>query len=514
MIVSLKKTAEKQLIGTKALNLAVLSQKYPVPPGFVLTSDTFQNFLETSGVGKKANQLLKTISQENCAEISNTIQMWIKESSLAGHIVEELHDAYYALNIDETHSLQQMMDASHDPLVIVRPSPMHTEKNVHVAVAGIEGIEQLKTAILECWASFYSEDALAQNLHTTPHFAVIVQKMIESTASGVLHTSYKMNSGEVLIYGCKGLGTVLSTGLIVPDKYFITKHSLNIASIELGKQLFMVEHDAETKKIAKVYLQEEYSKKQKISDKHIGELTLYSKEIEEMFGKQMEVEFAIHKDALYFVNAQEAELHVHEEKKQEPVQEQTYEEMEKKEQEISQVLTEELENDVLVVNALNPQEENIVSPQEPVYEQPHSIVADPNDINAVIMGIDFNKLVQETEAIQQHPSEPAHSYVFAEEQKQAEHITEKIVQEEQEQVDIEEVSEVNKKELTAFEKTAGELIIHCFKEIKSTLSQDQWSNSPELRHIAVLAHNYSQKKVAPTPAQIKFAMDAVEKVKK
>jgi hypothetical protein len=45
------------------------------------------------------------------------------------------------------------------------------------------------------------------------------------------------------------------------------------------------------------------------------------------------------------------------------------------------------------------------------------------------------------------------------------------------------------------------------------MPKEQWASSPELRHVAVLAQNFSQKNVAPTAAQVKLAMDAVEKGK-
>jgi phosphoenolpyruvate synthase/pyruvate phosphate dikinase len=507
MIVLLKNATEKQIGGQKALNLAILSQKFPVPSGFVITANTFQSFVANSGILKKINELLPTVTENTIQSISTLIQDLILTAQIPEEMIAELHDAYYSLNMEENHSLQEMMDKSHEPFVIVRPSPMHNEKGLHASFVGISGMENLQTTILQCWASFYSEEALAAGINKEPQFAVIVQQMIDSTSSGVLHTSYKMNSQEVLILACKGLGNVLSTGLIVPDRYFITKQSLNIASIEVGKQPFMIEKDKESHKITKVYLQEEFSKKQKISDKHIGELTLYSKEIENVFPRPMEVDFAIFKDTIYFVNCVEAEWLKQKPEivvASKPLQEMSLEEIEKKEDEISHHITEELEQDLLIAKAAEQQEKQY---QEKFI--PH-VNSDPNDINSLVLSVDFDQLLQETTDLSEVKQES--SYVVHDEKNQIPIVTEPVI-DTKENIEIKEAKK-NTNTLTEFEKITGELIVHCFKEVKSALPQEQWSSSPELRHLAVLAQNYSQKNVAPSPAQVKFAMDAVERVKK
>jgi pyruvate,water dikinase len=498
MLIPLKKALHRESVGQKALNLAILSQKFPVPPGFVIPAEVFQQYVAVD------NNVFQNITEQNILDVSTALQQQVMKTVLPQEFIEELHDMYCSLNIEETHSIQHMLDTNHEPLVIVRPCPLHTEKGLHSSVLGVQGIEQLKTAILECWASFFSEDALRAHIHATMQFAVIVQKMIDSSSSGILHTSYKMNKDEVMIFGCKGLGIALSTGLIVPDKYFITKKSLAIASIELGRQPFMIEHDKETKKVAKMYLQEDFGKKQKVLDKHIGELTLYSKEIEELFGKPMEIEFAIFKDMVYFVNVTEEEIPPQEQPVQKSLEEMSVEEIQKKEDEISHHITEELEKDLLIAKAVEKQEEMMQQTKFIPIQNP-----DPHDINSLVLSVDFDRLLEETKDFE--PAKEQQVYVASEQKKELSSVTEPIAPEEQVQIAE---AKMNNNSLNAFEKTAGELIISCFKELKNALPKEQWSSSPELRHVAVLAQNYSQKNVAPTPAQVKFAMDAVEKVKK
>jgi len=327
-IVTLKKATKESLhiVGEKAVRLAVLSQKFSVPPAFIITAAAFDQFLTNNQIKKQAKEMLEQIEEENetkIQEASDAIKLLIFNAPLPEELREEVHDAYYALNIDETHSLNDLMETGEEPIVVLRPSPIHDEQaNLHESMLGVQGMQNIESAILQVWASFYNPEAISvmikskieeqkkeepKQTQKEMRFAVIVQKMVDSQASGVIHTSYKMNKEEVLILGCKGLGTALNSGLISPDKYFITKKSLNIASIEVGKQPFMLERDFDTNKIAKIYMQEEYSKKQKITDRHIGELTLLGNTIEQIFGKPQEVDFAIYKEVISILGARDAE---------------------------------------------------------------------------------------------------------------------------------------------------------------------------------------------------------------
>lgn len=531
-IVTLKKATRESLglIGKKAVMLALLSQQFKVPPAFIVTKTAIGLILKP--VEKQVEEFLKTDS-ERCGVIAEQLQNEILQTEIPEELKEEIHDAYFSLNIEEGQSLNDLMKQGEEPIVAVR----HGNSNgaPYNTILGVQGMKALEHAIKACIASVYSAEALEYRGETKKeqgNFAVIIQRMIDATASGIMHTSYKMNEEEVLIFGCKGLGTALESGLIQPDKYFITKKTLSLAAVELGKQPFMLERDFETNTIAKIYLQEEYSKKQKIPDRHLGELTLMSREIEKMFGKPQEISFGISKEALFFFGAKEAGWHKEMQKSEVPktmrvqkIMEQTKEEIEKKEEEISAHITEELNHDTLVARALseteNPQQEEGAIDAEQQLNPINSTGAsyDPNDINSVVLSIDFNALVEETRHVVEQQQKPSSSIILPEQKTTAEIMTEPLSEDvgEQEGEDaVEEITRIgarNEMPLSAIEKTAGEIIIHCFKELKAITPQEQWSSSPELRHVAVLAQNFSQKNVAPTALQVKFAMDAVERLK-
>ncbi len=560
-IVTLKKATKKSLhlVGEKAIQLAVLAQKFHVPPAFIVTAAAFDQFLSINAIKKQAHEMLEQIDEEDEVKIeqaSDSIRTLILSAPFPKELREEMHDAYYALNIDETHSLNDLMEIGEESIVAIRPSPIGQEqRDLHQSQVVVEGMQNIENAILQVWALFYSSQAIGIMLkrrkaeetnQSEMHFAVIIQKMIDSQAAGVIHTSYKMNKEEVLILGCKGLGAALQSGLITPDKYFITKKSLNIASIEVGKQPFMLERDFDTNKIARIYMQDEYSKKQKISDRHIGELTLLGNTIEQLFGKPQEVDFAIYKEVISILGARDAAWYKEsmekaaQQKEAAPQwKEPSPEETEQKEKEISTSITQELEQDTLVVSALSGTAQRVLGESPQAVQQAYAenveqqaVPVDPNDINALILSIDFNAVLNEvaqtagaqiaaaSTVLSSAQTPPVQTASVILEKQAAVVITETVVEheevaqeEEKEEIIAKPVQTIQQKELSAFEKIAGNLIIHCFKEVKEKVPKEQWAASPELRHLAVLAQNFSQKNVAPTPAQVKFALDAMEKVK-
>ncbi|MBI5073035.1 hypothetical protein HZA99_04410 [Candidatus Woesearchaeota archaeon] len=541
-IVTLKKATPEvlSLVGQKAVHCGFLAQKFPIPSAFIITAAAFSQFLKENNLDKKIQQFITHLNPANTAQLEQTettIRNMILAAQIPEALEEEITDSYYSLNINADTSISNLMEQGEDPVIVLRPSPIgYNGKNIHESQVGIQGKENMKTAILECWSSFYSAESLKMQKQKQCNFAVIVQKMIDSQASGIFYTSYKMNAEEVLILACKGLGTALQTGLIVPDRYFITKKTLNTAAMEFGRQQFFMERDFETNKLTKECMPDEYAKKQKLTAAVIGELALMSNTIETMFAKPQAVDFAVYKDAIWLLGTEEAEWYqekINKEAKEMqrrenllkvPVQKE--EELMQKEQEISRVLTKELEEDALVVGALLGSAGTAGITTE-MREQPHSIVqpmeakmsSDPNDINSIIQGMDFTAALSEVSknAGQQQAQtfSQSVSVIFEEHKQTAQAVTEAVAEDErenpEEEMSLEE--EPLKKEMTLLEKSAGDLLVHCFHEIKAAIPTEQWAATPAVRHLAVLVQNFSQKKIPPNPAQVKFALDAVEKVK-
>lgn len=136
--------------------------------------------------------------------------------------------------------------------------------------------EDLISKIKECWNSVKSDRVLSyagrQNLSEEQlAMAVIIQKMIDSKASGVMFTAnpVSQNKNEMMIESVLGLGEALVQGSVTPDNFIVDKESLEIKSKDLQND------------------------KQTISDENVKKLTKIGKRIEDHYGSPQDIEWAI-----------------------------------------------------------------------------------------------------------------------------------------------------------------------------------------------------------------------------
>lgn len=97
-------------------------------------------------------------------------------------------------------------------------------------------------SIQKCWESIKSERVLSyiqkQNLSKDQlKVAVIIQKMIDAKAAGVIFTANPVTSDrdEIMIESVLGLGESLVQGLVTPDNFIVDKKTLEIKSKDLQK---------------------------------------------------------------------------------------------------------------------------------------------------------------------------------------------------------------------------------------------------------------------------------------
>ncbi len=213
-------------VGGKGASLGEMAKAgIPVPPGFVIT---------TEARGKiKEEEILKAYDELDAKKVA------VRSSGVA----EDSSQASWA-------------------------GQLETYLNV--------GREDLINKVKECWNSIKSERALSyakgQNLSKDELLvAIVVQKMIDAKAAGVMFTVNPVSEdkNEAMIESAFGLGEQLVQGSITPDNFIIDKKSLEIKSRDLQND------------------------KQSITDENIKKLVSTGKDIEAHYGKPQDIEWAI-----------------------------------------------------------------------------------------------------------------------------------------------------------------------------------------------------------------------------
>jgi pyruvate,water dikinase len=227
--VSLDGGSDARVVGGKAFHLGCMRRMgLPVPPGFVVTAAAFESFLDANGLRPHiANQLtsLDLAATESFRLAGSRIRDAILRAELPSAVREALSRCQADL-------------ARRGPL-IVRSSAVG-EDGPHASFAGqldsvwpVSAVEQLESALLACWASYWSARSLFYQRSGRGRLAgmgVIVQPLVPSAVSGVLftrcpddnHSAGQRMHGEY----CYGYGELLVSGRLNPGRFFINRGTL------------------------------------------------------------------------------------------------------------------------------------------------------------------------------------------------------------------------------------------------------------------------------------------------
>jgi len=210
-----------------------------VPGGFATTAQAYRDFLlhgddGDASVGERIDARLVGLDIDDVQALASAGRE-IRSMIMAAPLPERLRD--------EIESAWNSMIAEHGPdLAVAVRSSATAEDLPEASFAGqqetflnVRGIEQLKCALHEVFASLYNDRAIAYRVHQgfahdQVALSVCIQKMVRSDigASGVMFT-LDTESGfrdMVLITSSYGLGETVVQGAVNPDEFYVYKPAL------------------------------------------------------------------------------------------------------------------------------------------------------------------------------------------------------------------------------------------------------------------------------------------------
>jgi len=305
--------------GGKGANLAeIFNLKIPVPPGFVVTAQAYNYFIEKAELKTKIEELLNSIDYENTSkldEITKKIRKLITDEKLPKEIEEEITDSYQALDAPDFSkakgSALDILKNSAEPVFVAVRSSATAEDLADASFAGqqdtylnIKGNDAVLEHIKKCFASLYTSRATYYRNkkgfeHGKVSLAVVVQKMVDADKSGVIFSkdpSYK--NENTIIEAVWGLGEGIVSGQVTPDRYIVNESKI-IEQKTADKKIAFTRNASGGKEIVK--LKEEISKRKVLDDYEIKKLTEYALKLEEHYQKPQDIEFAIEGENIYIV---------------------------------------------------------------------------------------------------------------------------------------------------------------------------------------------------------------------
>src|SRR3989344_9677984 len=197
------------IAGSKGCHLGELSNEgFNVPPGFIITTQAYFNFLKQNALIEKIGQKILETNEDNLEEVSNCseqIKNWINNAMLDSFFEKEIKVSYMKLGEKKI----AFATSAEEDFVAVRSSPTMEEllfsftgeKNSSINVRGKDEVIQ---AVKQCWASLFNAKTIPIIKHNSIPIskignAVIIQKMINSEFSGTMFTINPETGDNLLI---------------------------------------------------------------------------------------------------------------------------------------------------------------------------------------------------------------------------------------------------------------------------------------------------------------------------
>ena len=297
------------IAGGKGANLGELTQAgIPVPPGFVVTAQAYEYFMDEAGINDKVMGILEKI------DINDTKALQAAAEEIKKIIIESPIPDELILFIREYYNELCQRVGEEDTDVAIRSSAT-AEDLPEASFAGqqdtflhVSGDDEVIEYIRKCWASLFEARAIfyreENNFeHSKVYIAVVVQKMAIADKAGVMFTVNPSTGEEIaLIEGSWGLGESVVSGDVTPDNYQVDKKNNEIINVTISDKKVMYTND-ESGTSVKVEVPEDKRKERVLSDEELIELTEMGKRVQAHYGEPMDTEWAFEKDMLFLLQA-------------------------------------------------------------------------------------------------------------------------------------------------------------------------------------------------------------------
>ncbi len=305
------------IAGGKGANLGEMYNiGLPVPGGFVVTAQCYEEFIDRTKISFKIFEILKGLNHEDTQDLQNRakqVQDLITSTEVPEDIKEQIVDSYELLSVDKNHAHEFI--SSNDVFVAVRSSataedlPDASFAGQQATYLNVKGKDQIVNAVRACWASLFTSRAIYYRKKNGFEdkdvlIAVVVQRMVDSQKSGIMFTINPTNNdaSEMIVEAVYGLGETIVGGQVNPNTFIVKKSDLSVKSREVRKQDWGLFRNEKGENVEKK-ISEEEQKKQIINDKEILELARLGKKIESHYSKPQDIEWAIEGNDVMIVQA-------------------------------------------------------------------------------------------------------------------------------------------------------------------------------------------------------------------
>lgn len=286
---------EVALAGGKAVGLGGLIQAgLPVPPGFVLTTDAYHEFVSANHLDAAVQDLAALppdASPQEYEHASVLIQTLFHKGTMPAAIKAVLEAAYARLGSGSGSPVSVRSSATAEDLA---SASFAGQQDTYLNISGPEALTQ---AVLNCWASLWTARAMAYRSREgvrpdQVRLAVVVQQMVDADAAGVMFTANPANGhrDQTVISAAWGLGEAVVGGTVTTDDLVVEAATGTVLSRHTADKHVMTvpaENGTVEQPVA-----EDRRRAPVLDDGAAAALAAYGKQAAERFGSPQDIEWA------------------------------------------------------------------------------------------------------------------------------------------------------------------------------------------------------------------------------
>ena len=291
--------------GGKGASLARLIQAgLPVPNGFHITTAAYGQFVDQNALQKHVLEILSGVdpTQMNMLEsVSRRIQDLFLQAQMPVDVGEAIEQGYAELIGVDTPVAVRSSATAEDLADLSFAGQQETYLN-------IQGTQAVREAVKKCWASLWTARAIGYRMQhqidqAAVSLAVTVQELVPAEAAGILFTANPINGrcDQMVINAAWGLGEAVVGGQVTPDTIMVEKTSGKVIERQTAdKQLMTVRVAGATQNQA---VPQELRKAAALDDETAAALARLGKQIEDLYEKPMDIEWALAKGKFAILQA-------------------------------------------------------------------------------------------------------------------------------------------------------------------------------------------------------------------
>jgi pyruvate,water dikinase len=292
------------MVGGKGASLGEMTAAgLPVPPGFVVTAQTYRTFIEETGIDEELFDAVDIDSDDSeaLAAAEAKAEELILETEIPDDVRADILAAYDDLDDGEAFVAVRSSATAED----LPSASFAGQQDTYLNITRDGLIERIK----QCWASLFTQRAIYYRneqgfSHDAVDIAVVVQRMVAADKSGVMFTSHP-SSGEpkIIIEAAWGLGEAVVSGSVSPDNYVIDRETGDVLSTTIADKKVMMLKDETTGETVEREVPEDKRNAQVLGDDELERLVELGERAETHYDEPQDVEWAIVDDEVFMLQS-------------------------------------------------------------------------------------------------------------------------------------------------------------------------------------------------------------------